>query len=214
MSRFCFLRQYFYTFFYQSVRLQWVRFGTIITEYRIHDISLSSRGKIPGKCRIFNIYDARGSCFSSCVFVLNIRGLICLNRNSLVTGGVSVLWLWTWFVLVGSADVHGWSACSAAWFFFVCVCLGCIAPGWIAERWAGQRLSAPKQEEMMMDFESTGVVSDWALHSFEQRGCEFAVMILSGCCRVFCIKNLKKRTRSSVLCIVQRLHVLNSEKQC
>lgn len=61
-------------------------------------------------------------------------------------------------------------------FFCVCVCVsGCIAPGWIAERWAGQRLSAPKEEEMMMDFESTGAVSDCALHSFEQRGCEIAV---------------------------------------
>lgn len=44
------------------------------------------------------------------VFVLEIRSLICFNRYSLVTGGVSVLWLRTWFVLVESSVVHGWSS--------------------------------------------------------------------------------------------------------
>lgn len=36
---------------------------------------------------------------------------------------------------------------------------------------AGQQVNAPTQEEMM-GFESTGAVTDCAVHLFKQRGCE------------------------------------------
>lgn len=80
-----------------------------------------------GKCKItvliFMIYtyihtqtqlvlhgSARCWCACAPVFVLENRSLICLNRYSLVTAGVTVLWLGTWFVLVLSTVVYGWFA--------------------------------------------------------------------------------------------------------
>lgn len=93
----------------------------------IRPFDSSLKGKMPRKCKItvliFMIYtyihtqtqlvlhgSARCWCACAPLFVLENRSLICLNRYSLVTAGVTVLWLGTWFVLVLSTVVYGWFA--------------------------------------------------------------------------------------------------------
>lgn len=73
--------------------------------------------KMPRRCKIntyiyiyiWFVLHGSALCWCVCVpvFVLENRSLICLNRYSLVTAGVTVLWLGTWFVLVLSTVLHG-----------------------------------------------------------------------------------------------------------